>query len=206
MAKEEDSIPEELKIYYTKQEEFTVEDGCLLRGTRVVIPAKYRAAVLSDLHLNHPGMVCMKSLARLHVWWPSLDHDVEQTVRDCGDCQANRSRNPLKVNNPCIWPTRPWQRIHLDFAGPFNGEMFLLVVDTKSKWIEVFPMSSTTVSATIRALRFLFATHGLQFVAQEMKDFLKSNGIRQCLSSPYHPASNGEAERAVRTFNENHEG
>ena len=144
----------------------------------------------------------MKSLARLHVWWPSLDHDVEQTVRDCGDCQANRSRSPLKVNNPCIWPTRPWQRIHLDFAGPFNGEMFLLVVDTKSKWIEVFPMSSTTVSATIRALRFLFATHGLQFVAQEMKDFLKSNGIRQCLSSPYHPASNGEAERAVRTFKE----
>ena len=78
----EDSIPEELKIYYTKQDEFTVEDGCLLRGTRVVIPAKYRAAVLSELHLNHPGMARMKSLARLHVWWPSLDHDVEQTVRE----------------------------------------------------------------------------------------------------------------------------
>ena len=208
----EDSIPEQLKIYYTKEDEFTVEDGCLLRGTRVVIPAKYRAAVLSELHLNHPGMVRMKSLARLHVRWPSLDHDVEQTVRDCGDCQANRSRSPLKVNNPWIWPTSPWQRIHLDFAGPFNGEMFLLVVDAKSKWIEVFPMSSTTASATIRALRFLFATHGLpevivsdngpQFVAQKIKDFLKSNGIRQRLSSPYHPASNGEAERAVRTFKE----
>ena len=63
-----DFIPEELKIYYTKQDEFTVEDGCFLRGTRVVIPAKYRAAVLSELHLNHPGMVRMKSLARLHVW------------------------------------------------------------------------------------------------------------------------------------------
>ena len=116
------------------------------------------------------------------------------------------------MNNPWIWPTRPWQRIHLDFAGPFNGEMFLLVVDAKSKWIEVFPMSSTTASATILALRFLFATHGLpevivsdnglQFVSQEMKDFLKSNGIRHCLSSPYYPASNGEAERAVRTFKE----
>ena len=90
--------------------------------------------------------------------------------------------------------------------------MFLLVVDAKSKWIEVFPMSSTTASTTIRALRFLFPTHGLpevivsdngpQFVAQEMKDFLKSNEIRHCLSSPYHPASNGEVERAVRTFKE----
>ena len=88
----------------------------------------------------------------------------------------------------------------------------MLVVDAKSKWIEVFPMSSTTASTTIRALRFLFATHGLpevivsdngsQFVVQETKEFLKSNGIRHCLSSPYHPASNGEVERAIRTFKE----
>ena len=73
-------------------------------------------------------------------------------------------------------------------------------------------MSSTTASTTIRALRFLFATHGRpevivsdngpQFVAQEMKVFLKSNGIRHCLSSPYHPVSKGEVERAVRTFKE----
>ena len=84
----EDSTPEQLKIYYTKQDEFTVEDGCLLRGTRVVIPAKCRATVLSELHLNHPGMVRMKYLARLHMWWPSFNHDVEQTVRDCGDCQT----------------------------------------------------------------------------------------------------------------------
>ena len=138
----EKCIPDELKIYYNKQDEFTVEGGCILRGTRAVIPTKFQAAVLLELHLNHPGMVCMKSLARLHVWWPSLDHDVEQTVRDCHACQANRCKSPEKVNNPWIWPTRPWQRIHVNFAGPFNGQMFLLVVDVKSKWIEVFPMSS----------------------------------------------------------------
>jgi len=73
-------------------------------------------------------------------------------------------------------------------------------------------MSSTSASATIRALRSLFETHGLpeeivadngpQFVAGEIKDFLTANGIRPCLSSPYHPASNGEVERAVRTFKE----
>ena len=42
------------------------------------------------LHLNHPGMVRMKSLARLHVWWPSLDPDVEQIVRNCANCQRDR--------------------------------------------------------------------------------------------------------------------
>ena len=53
----EKCIPDELKIYYNKQDEFTIEDGCILRGTRAVTPAKYQAAVLSELHLNHPGMV-----------------------------------------------------------------------------------------------------------------------------------------------------
>ena len=144
----------------------------------------------------------MKSLVRLHVWWPSHDYDVEQTVRDCHACQANRCKSPEKVSNPWIWPTQPWQRIHVDLAGPFNGQMFLLVVDAKSKWIEVFPMSSTTASATIQALRFLFATHGLPeaiesdngppIAAQEMKYFLKSDRTSHYLSSPYHPASNAE--------------
>jgi len=169
-----------------KQDEFTVEDSCILHCTRVEIPVKYQVAVLFELHLNHPGMVRMKSLARLHVWWPSLDHDVEQTVQDCHACQVNCSKSPLKVSNPWIWPTQPWQRIHVD--------------------------SSTTASAIIQALRFLFATHGLpeevvldndpNIVAQETNEFLKSNGIRNCLSSPYHSASDGEVEEAVRTFKE----
>ena len=165
---------------------------------------KFQALVLAELHIDHPGMVRMKSLARLHVWWSTLDQDIEQTVRDCPNCKFNRCKSPLKVSNPWIWPTRP------RLAGPMDGVMYLIVVDAKSKWMEVLPMSSTTTATTLRVLRFLFSLHGLpeeivsdngpQFVSQEMKDFLKSNGIRQCLSSPCHPASNGEAERAVRTF------
>ncbi len=58
---------------------------------------------------------------------------------------------------------------------------YLIVVDAKSKWMEIIPMSSTTTTATLRALRFLFSVHGLpeemvsdngpQFVSQEMKEF-----------------------------------
>ena len=93
----EENSPEELRYYRAKREEFIVEDGCLLRGTRVLIPSKYQQEVLSELHLNHPEMVRMKSLARLHVWWPNLDSDIEQTVRDCSDCQANRCKTPSLV-------------------------------------------------------------------------------------------------------------
>ena len=71
-------------------------------------------------------------------------------------------------------------------------------------------MSSTTAQATVDALRSLFAIHclpeeifldnGSQFVAQEFKDFLRYNHVKQILRAPYHPASNDKAERAVRTF------
>ena len=90
--------------------------------------------------------------------------------------------------------------------------MFLLVVDTHSKWTEVFEMNQTTSTKTIQALRQLFSSYGLpeqvvsdngpQFVSSEFHNFLLNNGIWHIRSSPYHPASNGLVERFIRTFKE----
>ena len=205
-----EEVPDNLKSYYFKRNELTEEEGCLLRGTRVVIPAKYQESVLAELHLNHPGIVRMKALARLHVWWPTLDTDIEQLVRSCKICQTSHGKALSTTDNPWIWPHRPWQRVHVDYCGPFQGGSFLVIIDAKSKWLEVLCMSSTTAEATINTLRTVFATHGLleelvtdngaQFIAQEFKDFVRSNKIKHILSAPYHPASNGEAERTVKTF------
>ena len=83
-------------------------------------------------------------------------------------------------------------------------------VDAHSKWIEAFPMNTSTSSATIEKLIIAFATHGLpeivvtdngsHFVSREFEDFLKQNGICHIRTAPYQPASNGMAERAVQTF------
>ena len=57
-----------------------------------------------------------------------------------------------------VWPSRPWSRIHIDFAGPLNGKTYLVIVDAYSKWPEV---ASTTSAKTIDTIRHVFAGHGL---------------------------------------------
>ena len=69
-----------------------MEDGSLLRGVRVVIPVKHQETVLAELHLNHLGIVGMKALVRLHVWWSTLDTDTEKLVGNCEVCQITLIR------------------------------------------------------------------------------------------------------------------
>ncbi|XP_034272454.2 uncharacterized protein K02A2.6-like [Pantherophis guttatus] len=164
------------------------------------------------LHKGHPGIVRMKALARSYVWWPSMDRDIEQWVSRCDPCQEARPAPPQSEVAKWETPSNPWSRIHIDFVGPMQGRHLLIVVDAFSKWLEVVPMASTTTEATIRALRRLFATHGLpdvlvsdngpQLTSLAMESFLAGLGIRHALSAPYRPAGNGQAERMVRLTKE----
>ena len=128
----------------------------------------------------------------------------------CEACQSVRNHPPPVPLHSWPWPSGPRERIHIDYAGPFMGSMFLMVVDAYSKWLEVLPMASTTTEKTLDALRTLFARYGVpkevvsdngpQFTASCFEECLVTNGIRHTRASPYHPASNGEAERFVQTF------
>ena len=98
----------------------------------------------------------------------------------------------------------------MDFAGPFQEAMFLVAVDACSKWPKVRVLSSTTVSKTLNVLRDWFAHHsipehivtdnGPQFIAEDFEIFTKQNRIKHTRSAPYHPSSNGLAERFIKSM------
>ena len=203
-------VPPVLLPYWNRREELSVENDCVLWGIRVIIPRKFRTTVLQEIHHTHMGIVRMKIIARSYVWWPRIDADIEQMVKSCIPCQENRNAPPVAPMHSWIWPMKPWQRLHVDFAGPIGGKSYLIIVDAHSKWPEVVGMKSTTAGATIKALRRLFAAYGLpnqlvsnngpQFTSTEFAYFLKANGIKHIKCVPYHPSSNGCAERFVQTF------
>ncbi|XP_014678152.1 PREDICTED: uncharacterized protein K02A2.6-like [Priapulus caudatus] len=137
-----------------------------------------------------------------------MDAELEALVQGCEVCQVVRPTPPTAPLHPWPWASRVWQRVHIDFAEK-GGVSYLVLVDANSKWIEVEQMRSTTTERTIEVLRAWFARFGLpeelcsdngpQFISAEFKQFLSQNGIRHKLSPPYHPATNGAAERAVQT-------
>ncbi|XP_030608895.1 uncharacterized protein K02A2.6-like [Archocentrus centrarchus] len=200
----------ELSPYLQCRHDLTVQHGCLMWGLRVIVPPKLRPRVLTELHSANPGVVRMKSLARSYVWWPSIDSQIEHQAKSCHSCQRVQKDPGLAPLHPWMWPSSPWERIHVDFAGPFEGHMYLVIVDAHSKWPEVHIMDSTTSSKTIQVLRGLFSRYGIphslvsdngpQFCSEEFSTFLKANGVKHIRSAPYHPASNGLAERFVQTF------
>ena len=84
--------------------------------------------------------------------------------------------------------------------------------DAHSKWVDVHSIIATTSQETINKFRQTFLTLGIPslnvsdnaavFIISEFQEFLSRNGIVHCRSSPYHPSTNGRAERSVHTGKE----
>ncbi|XP_061396205.1 uncharacterized protein K02A2.6-like [Musca vetustissima] len=196
--------------YAAPEENYQLSSGCLTFEHRVVVPSVLREKILKDLHAAHLGIVKMKGMARSFVYWPLIDRDIGKVAKACNAC-AMIANKPTKFGeHHWEYPSGPWQRIHIDYAGPFLDSMFLIVTDAFSKWMEVKMTSTSTSSATISILDEMFSTYGVpktvvsdnatNFSSEEFRQFLKNSGVvYHKQSAPYHPAANGQVERCVQT-------
>lgn len=205
-----EEVLEEFKPYKSRAMELSIDNNLLMWGYRVLIPFKLRAQLLDEIHGSHNGMSKMKSLARQYFWWPNLDSDIEKYVKKCNACMIN-SKTPnksalIKFNEG----KHVFDRIHIDFLGPFRGKTYLIIIDSYSKWPEIYEMQKLDSATTIEKLRDCFARFGLpnvivsdngaQLVSVEFENFCKTNRILHVVSPPYHPSTNGAAENGVKSF------
>jgi transposase InsO family protein len=188
----------------------TIMNDCLLYGNRVVIPQSLKKQVLQILHTGHFGMQRMKQLARTAVYWPGIDADIETMCRQCADCGENQNRAPKYPVHPWMMPEKPWSRVHIDHAINFMGNNYLVIIDAYSKYPIIKRTTSTSTKATTDILEEAFAHFGYPhaivsdnattFTSGEFKEWCKERGIAHLTGAPFHPATNGAAERLIQTF------
>ena len=110
----------ELKRFAKVRDELTVnaDASMVLRGSRIVIPAKLRTRAINIAHEGHQGIVKTKQLLREKIWFPGMDDEVKRIVGNCLACQANGPNQYPEPLQMSPLPPEPWHTVHVDFCGP----------------------------------------------------------------------------------------
>ena len=171
------------------------------------MPLKLHVETLKLAHGGHQGIVKTKQALRTKVWWPRIDRVAEDYVKHV--CQSLGHGDPTPPLRQNTMPAKPWERLYMNFCGPFpSGETLFVAIDSYSKFPEVEVMKSTTAPAVIKRLDRIFATHGLPqkiysdngppFAGQEIANYMKERGIQHHCVAPLWPQANGEAEAFMK--------
>ena len=90
------------------------DDGIVLKGNRVVMPASLQPEILVNLHESHQGVEKMRLRARSCVFWNGINHDIEVVVRKCATSQEVQRAQPREPLMPLETPSRAWQIVGTD--------------------------------------------------------------------------------------------
>jgi hypothetical protein len=198
-----------LKPYHSVKDELSVDNGILLRGTRMIIPPTLQPWALQKIHEGHFGITKCRLRARESVWWPGISSAIEDMVKSCHVCIRHSTNNhePLL---PSQFPDRPWKILAMDLF-KLDGVWFFTVTDYYSRYFEIAELQSLTSQEVIMKCKAFFCRHGIpeelrsdsgsQFQILEnsdFKNFSNAYGFKHVRSSPKFPQSNGEAEAAVK--------
>ena len=191
-----------------------------------IVPAcpDLRARLLDEHHAARFGgghLGREKVLKRLEhtFWWPGMRTDVETYIAKCPVCQTvkpSNQRRPGLLKPFRVDDLRPMSNITMDFVGPLpvthKGNQYVLtVVDQFSKFMVLIPLRSLTVEATVTALQRHYCSvwgtpnniltdRGSQFMSAFWRQLWATLGTTLSFSSAYHPQTDGQSERANRTW------
>ncbi|XP_055611719.1 uncharacterized protein K02A2.6-like isoform X1 [Uranotaenia lowii] len=207
-----DNVDKDLRNVYSQLKDLEYVNGCLLFQERVFIPEILQRKMLKLLHSNHVGVIKMKQLARKHVYWTGINSDIEKFSRNCEICSKMAVVHGTNKTYEWIPTSRPFSRIHTDFFY-FERHNFLLIIDSYSKWLEIYLMNyGSDATKVLKKFSEFFSRFGLPDVivsdngppynSQQFVLFMEKHGIKVYKSPPYHPQSNGQAERLVRVAKE----
>jgi transposase InsO family protein len=181
---------------------------------RLCLPKQLRHKIMKEIHdgvlSSHPGVIHMYDKLREYVWWPHMLKDVVNYVKHCDVCQRTKSRKQSIPSQPVHIPLAPWTHISVDHIGRLpktdRGYEYVLVIeDQYTRFSEAFAVSDVTAKTTARTIidgiicryglpMYMTSDRGSGFVSQLATNIYKELGIKQKITTSYHPQANGIVE------------
>ena len=81
-----EDTPVEVCQYWDSRDQLTILDGIIYKGSRIVIPPSLKAHMLKLIHKSHLGMTKFKPRGREVMYWPNMNLDTANIIRDCPSC------------------------------------------------------------------------------------------------------------------------
>ncbi|KAL9976934.1 hypothetical protein ACROYT_G014281 [Oculina patagonica] len=125
----------------------------LFKGSRVVIPRVMRPEVKSRIHSSHLGVEACLRKARDTVFWPNMNAEVRDLIKQCSICNEFQAKNQKQPTQSHQIPDRPWSRVAAD-QFKIHGKEYIVLVDFYSDFIEVKQLQETTSSSVIEFLKY----------------------------------------------------
>jgi len=201
-----------------------LEDGLLYFDGRILVPddISIQRDILSSCHdglaAGHFGTHKTFELVYRSYHWPGLRQFTKRFVTSCDTCQRNKMvhHKPYGLLQSLPVPQTPWSSISMDFIVQLpesNGfTAVLVVVDRLTKMAHFIPTTDNVDAEGTVALflKHIFSTHGLPddivsdrgvtFTALFTQSMMKALGVKQNLSTAFHPQTNGQTERTNATL------
>ena len=203
-------LPKDLQAYWTFREEMTVEDGLILKATRIVIPPGMRESILQQLHDGHLGFTKCYNCAKQTVYWPNLRKELEDLVLNCQLCLKHSQAKRKPKLTPSFGqeiPAVPWTKLASDIFH-FQNDSYLLIVDFTSRFPVVQKLTSMTAKHVASHFSQVFGEYGWPdtlltdngpcYASQEFKKLISDMSVNHITSSPHYLQSNGLAEKYVQ--------
>ena len=189
---------------------------------QIVVPTSYRKHLLSlahDLPLGgHFGVNKTQQKILKQFYWPGIRKDVADFCRSCHTCQMIGKRgqmNSVAPLHPIPAFGEPFSKIIIDCVGPLpkarSGNQYLLtIMCSATRFPEAIPLRNIKAKTVAKALIKFFTMVGLpeeiqsdrgsNFTSGLMQQVVYELGVKQILSSAYHPESQGALERFHSTL------
>ncbi|HBK82804.1 MAG TPA: hypothetical protein DDZ41_04280, partial [Flavobacterium sp.] len=182
---------------------------------RPYLPQSFRKEIFSLLHgLSHPGVKASRNAIKLRYFWPNMNFDIGNWVKNCLACQkAKVNRHTKTPFGEFKIPDGRFEHIHMDLVGPLppsdNCQYILTIIDRYTRWPEAYPLPDMKTTTVVQAFvdhyvsRFgiplrITTDQGSQFESNLFSELNRIFGSQRIRTTSYHPQSNGLVERFHR--------